>query len=47
MNEKILVVDDEESLRLSMKFKLKAAGFDVDVAEDGEGALEKLKNKTY
>ncbi len=47
MNEKILVVDDEESLRLSMKFKLKAAGFDVDVAEDGEVALEKLKNESY
>ncbi len=47
MNEKILVVDDEESLRLSMKFKLKAAGFDVDVAEDGEVALEKLKAQTY
>jgi DNA-binding response OmpR family regulator len=47
MNEKILVVDDEESLRLSMKFKLKAAGFDVDVAEDGEVALEKLKTELY
>lgn len=47
MNEKILVVDDEESLRLSMKFKLKAAGFDVDVAEDGEVALEKLKSAPY
>lgn len=47
MNEKILVVDDEESLRLSMKFKLKAAGFDVDVAEDGEVALEKMKSEAY
>lgn len=43
MNERILVVDDEESLRLSLKFKLKSAGFDVDVAADGEDALEKLK----
>ena len=43
MNERILVVDDEESLRLSLKFKLKSAGFDVDVAADGEEALEKLK----
>src|SRR3989338_1369982 len=47
MNEKILVVDDEESLRLSMKFKLKSAGFDVDVAEDGEIALEKLKLQLF
>jgi DNA-binding response OmpR family regulator len=45
MNERILVVDDEESLRLSLKFKLKSAGFDVDVAADGEEALEKLKAK--
>ena len=45
MNERILVVDDEEDLRLSLKFKLKSAGFDVDVAADGEGALEKLKAK--
>jgi two-component system response regulator AtoC len=43
MNERILVVDDEESLRLSLKFKLKSAGFDVDTAVDGEEALEKLK----
>jgi DNA-binding response OmpR family regulator len=45
MNERILVVDDEESLRLSLKFKLKSAGFDVDTAIDGEEALEKLKSK--
>lgn len=43
MNERILVVDDEESLRLSLKFKLKSAGFEVDVAVDGEDALQKLK----
>ena len=42
MNERILVVDDEEGLRLSLKFKIKLAGFDVDVAADGEEALEKL-----
>ncbi len=47
MNNKILVVDDEESLRLTMKLKLKAAGFDVDVAEDGEAAIEKLKNQKF
>lgn len=47
MNDKILVVDDEESLRLTMKLKLKAAGFDVDVAEDGEAAIEKLKAQKF
>lgn len=47
MNDKILVVDDEESLRLTMKLKLKAAGFDVDVAEDGEAAIEKLRREKF
>ena len=47
MNDKILVVDDEESLRLTMKLKLKAAGFDVEVAEDGEAALEKMKAQKF
>ena len=45
MNERILIVDDEESLRMSLKFKLKSAGFDVDVAVDGEEALNRLKSK--
>jgi len=45
MNERILIVDDEESLRMSLKFKLKSAGFDVDVAVDGEEALDRLKRK--
>ena len=45
MNERILVVDDEESLRLSLKFKLKSAGFEVDTAVDGEDAIEKLKSR--
>jgi DNA-binding response OmpR family regulator len=30
-----------------MKFKLKSAGFDVDVAEDGEAALEKLQAQSF
>ena len=47
MDDKILVVDDEESLRLTLKLKLKAAGFDVDVAEDGEACLEKLKHQKF
>jgi DNA-binding NtrC family response regulator len=45
MNERILVVDDEEDLRLSLKFRLKSESFDVEVAADGEEALEKLKAK--
>lgn len=47
MNDRILVVDDEESLRLTLRLKLKAAGFDVDVTEDGESAIEKLKTQAF
>jgi signal transduction histidine kinase len=44
MNEKILVVDDEETQRLTLKMRLQSNGFEVDTAENGEDALEKLKD---
>ena len=47
MDSSILVVDDESTLRLTTKARLQAKGFDVDVAEDGEIALEKLRGKTF
>ena len=47
MESSILVVDDEPTLRLTTKARLQAKGFDVDVAEDGQIALEKLKEKTF
>jgi DNA-binding response OmpR family regulator len=43
MNEKILLVDDEDSLRLTLKFRLSDAGFDVRDAADGEQALAALE----
>ncbi len=43
MNDKILVVDDEDSLRMTLKLRLQSAGFDVRVAQDGEEALAVLK----
>ncbi len=43
MNDRILVVDDEDSLRMTLKLRLQPAGFDVEVAADGEEALAKLK----
>lgn len=42
MNNTILIVDDEESLRLTLRLRLSAQGFNVLVAEDGEKALEQL-----
>lgn len=43
----ILVVDDEEKIRLVIKEYCKQEGFDIDEAENGQIALEKLKNYTY
>lgn len=43
MNNTILIVDDEESLRLTLRLRLVAQGFEVLLAEDGEKALEQLK----
>lgn len=44
MNNTILIVDDEDSLRLTLRLRLAAQGFNVLEAEDGEAALEQLKN---
>ncbi len=43
----ILVVDDEEILRDILAGILVKKGYAVDTAEDGEDALEKLRNKRY
>ena len=49
MNEKIklLIVDDEPSLRTIMKDELMQKGFDVKDAESGEDALEILKKDRH
>ena len=39
---RILVVEDEAHLAEGLKFNLEAEGYVVDVAEDGESALERL-----
>ncbi|MBD3895093.1 response regulator [Halomonas sp. ML-15] len=36
---KVLVVDDEPNIVLSLEFLMQQAGFDVATAEDGESAL--------
>lgn len=40
--KKILVVDDEESIRFLYKEELEEEGFIVEVAKNGEEAIEKL-----
>jgi CheY-like chemotaxis protein len=44
MSKKILVVDDENSVRTILKISLTKAGFQLDFAENGEQAIEKVKS---
>ncbi len=46
MNEKILLVEDEKTLAKALKFSLEKEGFMVEVAYDGEEALQALSNET-
>ncbi len=42
MTKKILIVDDEPNIVLSLEFMMKKAGFEVAVANDGDAALEQV-----
>lgn len=39
---KVLVIDDEESIRELIRFNLEMAGFSVELAADGQEGLDKL-----
>ena len=43
MAKKILVVDDEPNIVLSLEFLMKQAGYQVRTATDGEAALEAIR----
>lgn len=47
MARKVLVVDDEKLIVKGIRFSLEQEGMEVDVAYDGEEALEKAKSKEY
>ncbi len=47
MSKKVLVVDDEKSIVKGIKFGLIQDDYEVDVAYDGEEALNKLKENKY
>ena len=44
---RVLVADDEEGIRDLLRKTLQLAEYDVDVAEDGRAALERLRVKRY
>jgi two-component system response regulator GlrR len=47
METKILVVDDDPSLRMLMQVRLEAAGYNLTVAEGGAEALERASEEVY
>ena len=42
MTKRILIADDEPNILISLEFLMKREGFDVEVAVDGEAALEAI-----
>jgi two-component system response regulator PilR (NtrC family) len=47
MKSRILVVDDEESIREFLDIMLRKEGYEVTLAEDGARAIDLLKKKTF
>ena len=47
MKKKVLVVDDEENIRLLFKEELEEEGYEVDTASNGLEALEKVKAASF
>ena len=44
---KVLIVDDEISIRRALHSTLQGMGFDVDDAPTGEGALDLVRDAEY
>ena len=47
MAERILVVEDETAIADAVEYALRGEGFEVDVSDDGEGALERARSRPY
>ena len=46
-NKQVLIVDDDFSVRISLKMIIKDCGCDMDEAENGEEALKRVSEKAY
>jgi len=44
---KILIIEDEPAMQLGLKDNLELEGYTVDVANDGDAGLTKIKNNPY
>ena len=47
LGKRVLVIDDEENLRHYLQMVLREAGFQVETAQDGEKALEKMQRHAW
>lgn len=47
MTKKILIVDDEKNIRMTLKHSLKSENYEIDMAVNGEEALEKIKGEKF
>jgi two-component system response regulator PilR (NtrC family) len=47
MKSRILVVDDEESIREFLEIMLRKEGYEITLAEDGSKAIDVLKKKSF
>ncbi|MGE5152493.1 MAG: response regulator transcription factor [Bdellovibrio bacteriovorus] len=45
MNPRVLIVDDEPNIVISLEFLFKREGFEVSVARDGEEALAAIRDQ--
>ncbi len=45
MNKRILIVDDEPNIVISLEFLMKREGFEVEITADGEAALQALAER--
>ena len=46
MGKRILIVDDEPNIVVSLEFLMRREGFEVEVAGDGQAALEAVEQRT-
>jgi two-component system, OmpR family, alkaline phosphatase synthesis response regulator PhoP len=47
MNENILLIEDEDALRTTLRDRLRGEGFVVDTAKDGEEGLDKINSLPF
>ncbi len=47
MNKKILIVDDEKNIRMTLRHCLREQNYDIEIAINGDEALNKIKEDNY